>query len=479
MIQKNAEIEETKVKNLKALSAEYEFTNTNPKSEIDIIAEREHPEVVKEKFTYDPKRYDYPEENGKGYSFTHHEPLKSTQDEAFANHTFAGLNSDGDMSKLAVNENVDILNLVLLTPLKAPNGKYLKNVNGNLFAITEPDDILTDANMFKIYRNIYSGLGHNIHEPEKVSYVISQGQKFATVKMFMNRFNIEMKELIENDPTGIQHYRVYQIPGTNRISIYSMMTNPWQPKVNGDVVEDISNTDVKRTLNEVHRFWSIYDAVSSDRSPYSSARYPKYIYESSAPWPNMVKLNGNIFNEKYTSTIPCPCGCLADNFDATIAYIKGDKVFYNDKIYVCSIPHQGPWNANHFTPFADRETYCSVDHTRSYYNKNGSMDTLERIGNNYLFEAGYLADGNDRYIMIGYDGKVRWVKYFNEFYDKFFNSDVTPDKIIEDVKPSIVHECPYKAVMDENGFKLNFVELKNVMTPGYAYTAFEKPLLKQ
>lgn len=478
MIQNAEASKQNRVKQLKSLSAEYEFTNTNPNGDLDEIAERLHPEVVKEKFTYDPRQYDYPEEDGKGYSFTRHDPLKSAQDETFANHTFVGLNASGDMSSMAVKEDVDILNLVLFTTLKAPNGKYLKNINGNLFAVTEPDEIITDANMFKIYRNVYSGKGYDIHNPEKLSYVISQGQKFATVKMFMNRFNIEMKELISGDPTGIQHFRVYQIPGTNRISIYSMMDNPWQPKVNGQEVEDITNNNVRTTLKDVHRFWSIYDGVSSDLSPNRNSRYPTYIYESSVPWPNMVKLNGNVFNNKYVSTVSCPCECLADAFNAETSYIKGDRVFYGDDMYVCKINHRGPWNASHFDLLSGKETFCSVDHNRSYYNKNGSIDTLERVGNNYLFEAGYLADDNDRYIMIGYDGKIRWVKYFNEFYDKFFNSDVTPDKIIEDVKPSIVHECPYKAAMDENGFKLNFVELKNVMTPGYDYTAFDKPILK-
>ena len=98
---------------------------------------------------------------------------------------------------------------------------------------------------------------------------------------------------------------------------------------------------------------------------------------------------------------------------------------------------------------------------------------MNRIGNNYLFKAGYLED-NDRFFMIGYDGKIRWVKYYNEFFDKFFNTDVTPDKIIEDVKPSIIYECPYKTLMDKDGMKMNFSELKNVMTPGYSYTTRDK-----
>lgn len=438
------ETEQTATK-LKSLPAEYEFTN--PSGERD---EFNNSLEVREKFDYNPKKYDYPDaeeegKKGKGYSFYHHDSLEKANDEAFANHTFVGLNSEVDVSSISVNREVDIADLVLFTTLKAPNGRYLKNMNGNLFAITAPNAILTDKNMFKIYRSRESGVGHSMDEEHDGprSYVISQGAKFATVKMFMNRFNIEMKDMIKGDPRGIQHYRIYQIPGTNRISIYSMMTSPWQANLFAPGSDEAVTSGLAYdTITDVHRFWSLYDGNSSDRTegfkeptdnetiPVGDDRYPKYIYESSAPWPNMVKINGNIFNSKYApDTMTSPV--------------------YNVNIY------------------------RNTDHTDPNYNKNG-VDTLERIGNNYLFEAGYLADGRDRYIMLGFDGKIRWIKYFNEFYDKFFNSDVTPDKIIEDVTPSIVYECPYKDVMTKDGFKLNFVELKNVMTPGYAYSAFDK-----
>lgn len=366
--------------------------------------EKDGENELREKITYNPERFDYPDNKQspeKGYSFYHHDAFKDAKDEAFANHTFIGLNPNMDPNNLAVNETVDSLNLVLFTALKAPNGKYLKSIGDKIFAVTNSDEVLTDKNIFKIYRSVRSGVGNDRNSG--FSYVISQGSKYATVKTLMNRFNVELKGILTGDKRGTQHYRVYQIPGTNRICIYSMMKNPWDATVkymNGNA--DLS-ANTLNTVNNVQRFWSIYDGESSDLLPYHGNRYPEYIYESDFPYPNMLKVIGNVYNEKYDNT----------------------------------------------------------------------GTALKRVSNNYLFEAGVLSE-RERYITIGYDGKIRWVKYFNEFYDKFFNADVTPDKVIELIKPSVIYECPYKAVMDANGFKADFMELKNVMTPGYGYGVFDK-----
>lgn len=388
-----------------SVSAEYEYEN---KSE-----DRGH----RNKFDFNPVKYDYPEEKGpgqkaKGYTFTHHDVFEETQDESFANHTFLGLSENIDFSKVVVEKEMDVLDLVLFTPLLAPNGRYLKNVNGQLFAITTPQEQLTDKNMFKFYRSYRSS-------DDTAGFVVSQATKFATVKLFMNRFNVEMQEMIMGDALGRQHFDVYQIPGTNRISICSRLRNPWGIIKTQGLDEDQYDWseeyegEIPGIKEGVGRFWSIYDANSSDLAIRNWMKgYPRYIYESKVPFPNMVKINGNIHNQK----------------------------------------HRGQPDAT---------------------TTDASKRTMNRIGNNYLFKAGYLED-NDRFFMIGYDGKIRWVKYYNEFFDKFFNTDVTPDKIIEDVKPSIIYECPYKTLMDKDGMKMNFSELKNVMTPGYSYTTRDK-----
>lgn len=404
---------------MSSVSAEYEFDNPAPASS---------EESRRSKFSYKPEKYDYIGPDGKGYSFTRHESFSNADDEAFANHTFLGLISNLDFSKIVVTDDIDTTDLVLFTPLLAPNGNFVRNVEGRLYAITAPSEKLTEKNMFKIYRSQASN--------DTTSFIIAQGTKYATVKTHMNRYDLVMSDLIVGDGGGTQHFDLYQIPGTNRITMHSMLKDPWSvcDVVGNDSETDardvanhkaqevetgyscwsggstVLNTNIQRTVGRkinakdyrVKRFWSLYDADSSDlKLPNWEEGYPIGIYESRVPFINMVKVNGNAHNDKY----------------------------------------------------------------------NG-VDTLTRVGNNYLFKATFF-DDNDRYFMIGYDGKIRWVKYYNEFFNKFFNSDVTPDKIIEDVKPSVVYECPYKAVMNRESMKLNFAELKNVMTPGYTYTTKE------
>ena len=115
---------------IESLSAEYSFEN----SDSDDLVKR---------FDYNPVRYDYPSDrsgaSGTGYSFTHHDAIDDIRDEKFANHTFLGLGGNVDFSSISVQKNVDILDLCLFTPLIAHNGKCLKNVDGRLYAITDPE----------------------------------------------------------------------------------------------------------------------------------------------------------------------------------------------------------------------------------------------------------------------------------------------------------------------------------------------------
>lgn len=42
-------------------------------------------------------------------------------------------------------------------------------------------------------------------------------------------------------------------------------------------------------------------------------------------------------------------GILADAFDSSANYIVGELLTYKGKVYECSTPHSGNWNASHFT----------------------------------------------------------------------------------------------------------------------------------
>ena len=362
------------------LAAEYSFENEYTTSAGEV--------KKTEKFTFSSKQYDYEEVEGskEGYSLIHNLPLENTKSEAFANHSFLGLSDGKAASSVAVNRKVDSMDLCLFTTLRAHNGNLVKNSNGTLYAETTYNDLVTDENVFKIYLD-------RDEDGNRLGYLISQGDKYATVKLRMNRFNIEMKDKILLDTKNIQHFDIYQIRGTAKIKINARMVNPWG-KIDGVIEDD-------------HVFggsWSVYDA--------SCGVYPGKMYEGGVAHPFMVKLNGNTWDSSLIDAGASTCKPLRDI-----------------------------------------------------------------VANNCIFDSGYLSENNDRYIVVGYDGKIRWVKYFNEFYDSFYNSDTTPEKVIADIEPSIVYESPYEtgiSVDEKTGkIKMNFVELKDVMTPGYSYSVYD------
>lgn len=366
------------------LAAEYSFENEYVDGE----------EIKKtEKFTFSPKQYDYEEGTNEGYSLIHNLPLENSKSEAFANHSFLGLSDGKAAAGVAVNKKVDVMDLCLFTTLRAHNGNLVKNSNGTLYAETTYNDLVTDKNIFKIYLD-RDGKGN------RLGYLISQGDKYATIKMRMNRFNIEMQDKILKDEKRIQHFDVYQVRGTSKIKIHARMKNPWGVTYPSDGL---------RADTEFGGSWSVYDA--------SCGVYPGKMYEGGLTHPCMVKLNSNVY-------------------DSSLLDAGSD---------LCR--------------------------------------PLRKISaNNCLFDSGYLSEDNDRYIVIGYDGKIRWVKYFNEFYDSFYNSDATPEKVISDIQPSIVYESPYEtgiSVDEKTGkIKMNFVELKDVMTPGYSYSVYDRKEVK-
>lgn len=77
-------------------------------------------------------------------------------------------------------------------------------------------------------------------------------------------------------------------------------------------------------------------------------------------------------------------------------------------------------------------------------------------------------------LVIGFDGKIKWVKYHSNIYDKLFNKDVTIKDFIDTITPNILVEYPYNSQIEINGsvgtVGVNMITLKNVMTPSYSYT---------
>jgi hypothetical protein len=93
---------------------------------------------------------------------------------------------------------------------------------------------------------------------------------------------------------------------------------------------------------------------------------------------------------------------------------------------------------------------------------------------NYVFES-----TNDIGVFaIGYDGLIKWVKYYNEIGDKLNNKNANIKEIIDNVKQNYLIDCPYKTqskidLITDNlkvgTFNINLMGLKNVMTPEYEY----------
>ena len=117
----------------------------------------------------------------------------------------------------------------------------------------------------------------------------------------------------------------------------------------------------------------------------------------------------------------------------------------------------------------------------SYYDAD-STNIIKAIGmiqdKNYVDENNYkltTEGGSDTNIFaIGYDGTIKWVKYYNELLSKFFNKTVDIKEVVSDVKNNYLVEYPYKTKIDVNNngtgsIKLNLLGLKNVMTPEYTY----------
>ena len=71
---------------------------------------------------------------------------------------------------------------------------------------------------------------------------------------------------------------------------------------------------------------------------------------------------------------------------------------------------------------------------------------------------------------LGFDGKIKWVDYFNDFDDTRYNKTVDIKNSV-DVKQNMLINCPYKTQIDADNktMKINMVSLKNIQTPEYEY----------
>jgi len=124
-----------------------------------------------------------------------------------------------------------------------------------------------------------------------------------------------------------------------------------------------------------------------------------------------------------------------------------------------------------------------VERFWSWYDGNGT-DVVRTNGlivdddyvdvNPYLF----TSTVDLQLFVIGFDGKIVWVKYYNEFLDKFFNKTVDIKEVIDGVEQNFLIEYPYKTKTELTNYtealktgkiKINMMNLKSIMTPEYNY----------
>lgn len=160
------------------------------------------------------------------------------------------------------------------------------------------------------------------------------------------------------------------------------------------------------------------------------------------------------------------------------------------------------------TEFCDMLMCVGNVHNPKYGKDEQNVPGLNTVGNFCVFQ---IADniGNLGIVPIGYDGKIRWVNYHNDFKGSFFNKDTTTNFVFEGVRPSVLYEVPYEYGTTESqmassvtpsgwipdasvtpsiakyaiehqktaAIENNPIELKSIMTSEYTYTDAGKELI--
>lgn len=391
-----------------------------------------------QRLDFDPRRYDYVEE---GYSLIHHEIFRDAEDSIMANHSKLDLTAKKGMEGMAVGGTIDQADLVIYTMLMAHNGKYLRVMPGKdgvrkIFAVGNKGVEYDGSYMFKIlkkkgYFEIMNGNLHCCVNPENMDILV------------MKKPAIDQHDLFK---FGITRYKNSE-EDRKRILIYSMMNQPWGMDfehpfhpITGDeltltkefgkqfsykMVETVTNGtgDAGKWTHwipytGVKRFWSPYDG------PLRENIKPLYIDDT----PNKIKSIGILWKNKRMG-----------------------------------LPRQ-----NYYTKVNGKYTKDNV--------------TYKNASNNYimLMSNGSMAD--EDCILMGYDGKIRWVQYHNEFYDKFFNQTMTPKEVVDGLKPNFLVDLPYETqivgtgeekpfdwLMDTKSQRLDLTQTKNTVTPNLEY----------
>lgn len=375
------------------------------------------------KFDFSPRRYDY---FGDGYSLVHHPVYDNAEDSAMANHSRLDLTTKLGMEAMASPLRLlDQSDLAIYTMLRAHNGKYLRAENGRIYADGGDFGDIHDFDasyMFLLVRKdngmyfeVMNGQDNCIVNPETMN--VELGRKALDEGMNLYRF-------------GVLRYRK-----SDKIMIYTQMNQPWglgfvTPYVKED--EQLKVTSVAAEFGKRGKYrvvsgwsspnasgevehWVPYSGVKRFWSPYDGpARIPSATY---GEHPNIVKATGILWGPHRTG----------------------------------QVSHRG---------------------------RNTEGDVYKNASNNYILTMAYGSGADEGGILMGYDGRLRWVQYHGDLFDKFFNQTMTPKEVVDSVAPNFMLDLPYETqvvgktpvedapwLMDGARQKLDVMQLKNTLTP--------------
>lgn len=432
--------------NMTALAAKYRHDRVDEKTG-----------GIRKKLDYHPVRYDYEE----GYTFFHHKPLEGMKDEAFANRNYFMLLNDVAMSDMSANRIVDPLSLTTWLYIMAPNGKYLgtdtREIEGTgekitkIYADTDKEH-LSQRNVFRITRwNDPTG-------KNKIRYLIAQNELYMTVDPSHNMFDILMTELDAGDMDGYQTFIIERGNRPDVITFCTDIVHPWKYwrcEINADWFDVKDGFEPYR----IHRYLSLYDQYVPHGTFCKAGSNPC----ERKPCRDPNNSNNRGYPDNYTGDKECMLKAIGN------AYWQGYEGYYTK-------------NPEEFL---------------------GQRD-IGRISNNYVFRVNPdIFDIGEDSILVGYDGKVRWVKYHENIFDRRNNYNVIPKYVFDEVEPSLLIEHAYenavvnsdegedpknnptldiqdKKVTVDRQYKGDYdnapIELKTVSMPTYEYSTLGKEI---
>ena len=425
---------------------------------ITLSAEYRHNSGSVPKLDFHPRRYDYPQE---GYSLMHHDLFKNAKDTSMTNYSKLDLTDKMGMQTVIDKKYQDQSNFVIYTMLKAHNGKYLRVIGDKIYAegktkAEDPEVEYDSSYLFKFMKK-YDEVRDDWY------FEIMNGDLYFKTNPF--NYTVELSDREIGDKGNLFQYRINRYNNgdddNRKLLIYSYMDQPWGEDFDYPITETgeipkYTTQQFGKTFARncpevvpsgyyehwipyagVKRYWSVYDGYKPGRIWDGSTSYDGQTFDA------LVKCNGIMWKNRRggqpTREYPNYPSAFSGNPETAAEY-------GNPNLEEC----------------IGNPTYINAS-------------------NNYIFLAENGSEVGRNSILMGYDGKIRWVQYYNDFYDKFFNGTLSPKVVIDDVSPNFLVDVPYETNFDNEKKTLDWMmstgrqridlsQLKNTETPSYRYT---------